>query len=560
MARLSNLPAELVEYIYGYLAQGDLYAVSRVDKGSYQLAVPFLYRDVDLFIGPGDAVPRIDRFCMNILDDPRLASRVETVRLGPSPYEGVKEGQRWIPRDPKFNELHMKMLVDKFLLNESLVAKEDYLKDAILMREYAAYCALIIMVLPSLRELQIADFNCASLDHLHSILRNLNPWSEWNRRHASEDVMGRLSNIKEVSFNVDKLSGAAYPKYNNRFSVEPVLNLPSIKKLCFSIPDGHEPRVRAGGLGAANVQSRHFQIRDENMANVTSIEIRHSESALRTLQPLLQTAPQLRSLTYDFFYDCKEREDVPSRSLDLVAWSESLPKSLETLVFSVEHCDTSAYPFQQPPIGEKLHGYLDLTNMEKLHTVEVPFPFLTGDTGFSITTEIYPLLPPNLKHLSLRTDLSHAQHQFQFDTSLLPKSLTFQESEDEARHLINARMDVSYMFHAAMVILDFARKLEAISIWQPADPALSWFDGQVADFAQTCSNKSISGHIVYPLMLRWKKKEHWNLVKDVTVFDPKDPRDKHHEVLYRGERAGIPLGLASQYHLHALRNSQVRLR
>jgi len=561
MARLSHLPAELVEYIYGYLAQGDLNAVAQANKGSYQLAVPFLYRDVDLFIGPGDAVPRIDRFCMTIMEDPRLAARVETIRLGPSPHEGVKEGQRWVARDAKFDDNRMRKLIDAFLLDESLVARGDYLKDALLMREYAAYAALVIMLLPGLRELQIADFNCASLDHLHTVLRNLNPGSEWNRRHASEGLMGRLSNIKEVSFNVDKLSGVTYPKYNSRFSVEPVLNLPSINKLCFSIPDGHEPRVTHGHHpGANNVQARHFQIRDEHMANITFMEIRHSESALSTLRPLLQAAPQLRSLTYDFFYDCKERVDVPSRSLDLSDWSYAMPKSLQVLVLGVEHCDTSAYPFQQPRIGEKLSGYLDLTNLDNLHTVEVPFPFLTGDTGFSITTEIYPLLPPNLKHLSLRTDLSHAQHQFPFDTSRLPKNLTFQESEDEARHLVNARMDVSYMFHAAMVILDFATKLEAISIWQPADPSLTWFDGQVADFAQTCRNKSIRGHIVHPMILRWKKQEHWNLVKDVTVYDPRDPRDKHREVFCRRERAGIPLGLASQYHLHALHNHQVRLR
>jgi hypothetical protein len=233
---------------------------------------------------------------------------------------------------------------------------------------------------------------------------------------------------------------------------------------------------------------------------------------------------------------------------------------LKILVFSVENCDTSAFPFQQPRIGDKLFGYLDLTNHNKLRTVEVPFPFLTGDAGFSITTEIYPLLPPNLRHLSLRTDMSHAQHQFAFDMSRLPKSLTFQETADEARHLTNARMDVSYMFHAAMTLLEFATELDTVSVWQPADPSLSWFDGQVADFAQTCRNKSIKSLIVYPMMLRWKKQEHWNLVKEVTVYDPSFPSSKRLETLHRGERASIPLGLASQYHIHALRNHQLRLR
>lgn len=125
---------------------------------------------------------------------------------------------------------------------------------------------------------------------------------------------------------------------------------------------------------------------------------------------------------------------------------------------------------------------------------------------------------------------------------------------------MNARMDVSYMFHAATSFLEFATELEAVSIWQPADPSLCWFDGQVADFAQTCRNKSIKSLMVYPMMLRWKKQEHWNLIKEVTVFDKSNLLSKHHETLHRGDRGGIPLGLASQYHLHALRNHRLRLR
>jgi hypothetical protein len=154
--------------------------------------------------------------------------------------------------------------------------------------------------------------------------------------------------------------------------------------------------------------------------------------------------------------------------------------------------------------------------------------------------------------------MSHAQHQFAFDMSRLPKSLTFQETADEARHLTNARMDVSYMFHAAMTLLEFATELDTVSVWQPADPSLSWFDGQVADFAQTCRNKSIKSLIVYPMMLRWKKQEHWNLVKEVTVYDPSFPSSKRLETLHRGERASIPLGLASQYHIHACARCQPR--
>ena len=46
MATLSQLPVELIECIYGYLTQPELYAVARLNRGSYALAIPFLYRNV----------------------------------------------------------------------------------------------------------------------------------------------------------------------------------------------------------------------------------------------------------------------------------------------------------------------------------------------------------------------------------------------------------------------------------------------------------------------------------------------------------------------------------
>jgi hypothetical protein len=458
-----------------------------------------------------------------------------------------------VPQNRHFDDDAMSALAAEALKNETLVHKTDHLMNAIHTREYAAYATLIFIVLPSLRALHVADSQGATLDHLHLALRNLDSGSKWNNRHASDDLMQRLSHIRTLSYNTDKLSGVAYSIYSKRFTIDPLLNLPHVQDLEFSIPDVN--------IYLSRTQNRSLdggQFGGANLANITRLVVRHSDAALRNLRPLLGATVQLQTLVYDFFYDCKNRADALPRWLDLGAWGDALPRTLKTLVLSVENCDTDEFPFKQPRTGEKLFGYLDLTRHTNLHTVEVPFPFLTGDAEFSISTEIYPLLPPNLRHLSLRTDMSPAQHHFQFDYARLPKALTFQESEEEAKHLINARMDVSYMFHAAMVLLDFAINLETISVWQPADASLSWFDGQVRDFAQTCRNKRIKGLIVQPMMLRWRQEAHWNLVNEVTVYNPARPSSPYHEALCREERTGIPLGLASQYHMHALRNHQVR--
>lgn len=560
MATFSDLPAELMEYIYSYLSQPDLNAVSRLNKALHALAIPFLYRHVDLYISEGDRLPRIDRFCLNISKDQQLASRVESVRLGPSSQGEIKSGQRWLLRDTHFDDDAMFSLAMKALENESLVPKGDYLRDAILMREYAAYAALIILILPNLRRFHIADFDRATLDHLHTALRNLRSGAQWNERRASEGLMVRLNRISTATVNIDS-SGVAYPRINKtRFNLEPVLNLPGLKNLEISIPDGINHGIHRRFSAVNHWNSNYFGTRTRKLENITRLIIRHSEPAIKLLGPLLTDLVQLQSLTYDFFYDCEEREAPPAQWLDLGAWSDSLPRNLRILVFAVESCDSSGFPFNQPRIGDKLYGYLDLTRYTELHTLEVPYPFLTGDADFSITTEIYPLLPPNLRHLSLRTDMSHAQHHFSFDTSRLPRSFTLQESKDEARYQSNARMDASYMFHAAMTFLEFASDLETISVWQPADPSLSWFDGQIEDFATMCRNKSIKSLLVYPMLLQWKKREHWNLVKEVAICDPSKTTPQNHERLHRWERDGIPLGLASQYHLHALRNHQVRFR
>ncbi|CAO2648372.1 Nn.00g076390.m01.CDS01 [Neocucurbitaria sp. VM-36] len=561
MATFSHLPTELVEYVMSYLEQSEVYAFAQVNKSLNTLAIPFLYRHVDLFIPPGDRLPRIDRFCLNIINDSRLASRVETLRLGLSPLEGVKEGQRWLSTDKHFDDGLMFDKAMETLNNETLVAAGDYLRDAIGMREYSAYAALILLVLPTLHHLEIADFKCASLDHLHTTLRNLDAKSRWNSRQPSKALLERLSSIKQVSLNVDRSSGLVYPRDLGRSTLDHILNLPGTTELEISIPDGQEPGTGHLPPGHPGIL-RHQLITTIRPTNITTLIIRHSGPLVQILNSLFTCTPQLRSITYDMFYDCKERDTIEDRLVDLAAWNDLLQivkMTLEKLVFSVEYCDTDLYSFKQPRIGDKLYGYLDLTNLSRLHTLEVPFPFLTGDVEFSITTEIYPLLPPNLRHLSLRPDLSHAQAVFPFDTSILPSALTFQESESEARHLMNARMDVSYMFHATLVLLDYASELETISVWQPPDPSLSWFDGQVADFATTCRNKSVNGKIILPMLLRWKKAKHWNLIKEITIFDRKTPTQAPIEKFYREDWIGIPLGLASQYHLRALHTHQVRV-
>lgn len=425
------------------------------------------------------------------------------------------------------------------------------------MREYSAYAALILLTLPSLQRLDVADYKSATFNHLQTMLRNLEPGTLWNGRVSSQALLRRLSSIKRLSLLFDRKTGMAYPRSNDHFGPDHFLNLPCIEILELSISGGTQHQASDG--------RRLFPplIHRIRPTDITTLVFRHSGAYTPSLLSLLECTPKLRSLTYEFFFDRNGMTSESGHLVNLASWSDILrnfESTLEILVFSLEYCDTSAYFFDQPRIKDRLYGYLDMTYLSQLHTLEVPIPFLTGDVEFSIGTDIYPLFPPNLRHLVIRPDLSHAQSSFPFDLSILPTSLTFEQSKLEAQHLMNARMDISYMYQTSLTLIELATTLESISVWQPADPSLAWFDSQVEDFATTCRNKNITGRILTPMLLKWKKAMHWDLLEENTVFDREDPEHGNIKRFWREEWRGRPVGLASQYHLHALMTHQVKVR
>ncbi|CAN9373133.1 unnamed protein product [Alternaria sp. RS040] len=444
MASFSLLPAELVEYIVSYLPQHDIYAVCQLNKDLLELAIPFLYRHVDLFISPNNRLPRIDRFCLAIIDSTRKANNVESIRLGLSPSSDFSVGQHWLPPDKNFDDQVMFRKAMTVLGDETLVATDDYLIDAISLREYSAYASLILLVLPNLCRLDVADCKSVTFHHLHTILRNLDPETAWNKRYPSRILLTRLSTIKKVSLMFDSRTGVAYRGDNSRMTLDHLLNIPSIETLELS------HLKWPVGLQHMNTAHPHLTnpIVDRTRAtNITTLVFRHSGAFTPALLSLLQCVPKLRSFTYEFFFPGPLPPSYHHQMLSLDAWSEHLRRfssTLQVLVFSAEYSDTSLYFFQQPRISEMLYGYLDLTAFTALHTLEVPFPFLTGDVDFSITKEIYPLLPPNLRHLTLRPDLSHAHLPFPLDESILPHGLTFAESKDMAQYRMNAHSGFCY--------------------------------------------------------------------------------------------------------------------
>lgn len=130
MPSLSHLPTELVEQIVSYLSQHDLFSFCRLNHSLHTLATPFLYRHVDLFIPPTNRLPRIDHFCLNIINDGRKANNVVSIRFGLYPDEHVLQGQRWLPQDKNFDDQLMLQNAMNALSNQALVPAIEYLRDA----------------------------------------------------------------------------------------------------------------------------------------------------------------------------------------------------------------------------------------------------------------------------------------------------------------------------------------------------------------------------------------------------------------------------------------------
>jgi hypothetical protein len=549
MAKFPLLPEELIEHIISCLDQAGLYSACQLNKALHRIAIPFLHRHVDLRILPDKTPPRIDRFCLAVLNDVRLASCVKTLQIGLLPNAESRRHFSSLPCDSSFDDHAMSIRAMDILGSDPLmwtdttqVSLQIAIEQPILHREYGAYATLVLLVLPNLHEVNFTDRPRMASAPFHSVFQIISSPLFGGRDFPLQRLCNRLSSIMTVSYNFNQTSGVHHPDDQRVVDLDSVLNLPSIKKLEFSINEKQATR------------SMDTLVRNIRASTITVLVIRHSTPVLEYISLLLACTPQLGSFTYDIFWDKHESGAAPTRWIDLDEWNSALRTVKDTLVslaFAVEYCDTGSIPCDQPRIGDKIHGYLDLADFNQMKRLEIPIPFLTGDVEFSITADIYPHLPPYLQDLSLRPDMSYAQFSYQRDPSILSRDITRVEATAEARFAMSARMDNSYMFYATLTLLDCAPKLKTIAVWQPADPSLSWFPNQIEDFATTCKNKSLAGFLLMPMLHRLRKPEQQDLVKEITVFDPSNPGCERGERLYSGERAGVPLGLATQYHLHA---------
>ncbi|KAF2182856.1 hypothetical protein K469DRAFT_636271 [Zopfia rhizophila CBS 207.26] len=555
MASFADLSAELVEQIISYIHYQDtLHALLHICRSLYTLVVPYLYRNVDLSIRRNKKVPRIDSFLYLVMGNPKYLKHVESLRVGLARVGGLKEGPRYLPK--LSGPQHCKLI--ELLSKEPWIMEDDLLHEAILSGCCGAFATVLILSLPSLRCLEVSDYSNGTLGELFRFLQRRSPSFVREMALPSPSALSLISSLQEVYHNVDKCTGVRYADRQSHVQLRSFFFLPEVRKLEFFIPDGEPDSITRSH---PRLHGPSFSHRDHiDSSSITTIVIRYTSCALLHLSGILRATPQLQSLTCDNWYDLRTTrayEDINSPWLNMWKWNKHLKlvkNTPRTLVLGVEFYDSRKSFFRQPSFEHKYYvGDLDLTEFEKLETLEVPMPCLSGDPRFSIFTMFEPRLPPNLRHISLRSDMSRAQFAFQFNARKIVREDSLESTLEDARHDAGARMDLSYIFRSALLLLECPTELESLSTWQPAESTWAWVDRQLEDLTMAGRNKSIAIKVIYPMLLRLKKPEHWNLVKEVTLFDPSYPGRKAIEKLIRGERGGgLPLGLAMQYHLNEL--------
>ncbi|KAF1965862.1 hypothetical protein BU23DRAFT_336821 [Bimuria novae-zelandiae CBS 107.79] len=278
-----------------------------------------------------------------------------------------------------------------------------------------------------------------------------------------------------------------------------------------------------------------------------------------TLQAMLPSTPQLRSLTFEASYNCRDRMLSSQHAIRpwilLEQWNATLhavKSALQTLVISVEFYNGDCTFFKQPDIKPQFSGRLDLRGFDQLHSLEIPAPLLTSETmSILMNTNYLQYAPPQLRHLTLRTDMTGAQLVYPYGTSS-------QELKKESRVRDKARMELTCISQLSLSLVEQLPFLQSLAIWQPPDPSLDFFDDELQELHNFCKNKSITAKVLYPMLLRRKSPLYWNLVHEVTLFDASYPESGSVVHIFQGERQGTPLGLASQYHLAEFKKHYIR--
>ncbi|GFF45958.1 hypothetical protein IFM46972_07923 [Aspergillus udagawae] len=393
---LSMLPPECLVNVLDNLDTTDNLAVSNVSRDLRKWAKPLVFRDI-LWTYTATPLRRVLLLLEQIFLNPQIAGYVKHLQL-------AYTGPAWVLPNPDIDfqqqATRFAFVTEKaieFVRQIGLFDMEGY---AALLRQgnYYAYATVLIFQLHNLRSLEL-DYTFTLIGGFpglflqHALRSSFQGISRFNRLETLK-YGGDVPQAEKLDDEAEE-AVAVIPLLGNKYQFAPWFALPKLKHVemwlrsAFGF-DEYKDRLESGEL--------------------ESLVLARSSVHAADIKKILGACPNLRRLHLGVSYNLVSQL-VLFDSKELTEALTPLKDRLETLSIGLETDPSFVGGFswdQDNSFGSTLTDpFLMLfAEFTKLHELEVPMPILLGWFSNENWADFHKYLPPKVRHLVMRNDLS----------------------------------------------------------------------------------------------------------------------------------------------------------
>ncbi|KAF7114447.1 hypothetical protein CNMCM5793_008751 [Aspergillus hiratsukae] len=394
---ISMLPPECLVNVLENLDTADNLSVSHVSRDMRTWAKPLIFRDI-LWTYTAFPFRRVLRLLEQIFLNPQIAWYVKHLQL-------TYTGPAWVLPDADINfhqhATRFAFVTEKaseFVREMGLFAPEEFV-GFLRQGNYYAYAAVLIFQLHNLRSLEL-DYTLTLVAgfpgmFLHQALRTSFEGISKFKRLEVLKYGGDVPQAEELDDEAEE-AVAAVPGLGNKYQFAPWLALPKLRHVEMWLRSAS----RLEGYNYGPVSSE-----------LESLVLARSSAGAADIKEVLSACPKLRRLHLGVCYNLPSQL-VLFDSKELVDALKPLKDRLETLSIGLETDPSFIGGFSWDQ--DNNFGNPTLTDpflmlfreFTKLQELEVPMPLLLGWFSNENWEELPKYLPPKVRHVVLRNDLS----------------------------------------------------------------------------------------------------------------------------------------------------------